>query len=159
MKLRLEYFIIPGLVFLVLWVGGVLTAQGMHWYNYEVLLPLITPPTWVFRVAWGIIGLCTIFSLIIFWRVSSWDALFYGTLMIFILNAFLNISWSYVFFVRHEIGRAFGISVALEATLIILIFLLWKRSRSAALWLLPYALWVAIACYLTYDVYLINEAI
>ncbi len=156
---KINYVAIPALVALCLWVGAVITLQGMEWYNNDLLLSPLTPPSSVFRVAWSFIGFCTALSIITLWNRSKRDIIFWATLAVFALNGILNVSWSYVFFIRHEIARAFWVAAAIEGTVLLLMCLTWGRSHKAALLLLPYAVWMLFALYLTNDMWLINEAI
>lgn len=159
MNLKLNYLVIFGIVALVLGVGGAITRQGMEWYTNDLVLSPLTPPSWIFPVAWNIIGFCTALSLIITWNTFKRDFVWRLVLALFCINGILNVSWSYVFFIRHEIGKAYWIAAAIEATVLLLMLLVWNRSRAAALLLLPYAVWVLFALYLNNDIWLINEAL
>lgn len=159
MNFKLNYLVIFVIVALVLGAGGVITRNGMGWYNNELVLSPLTPPSWIFPVAWNFIGVCTALSLIITWNTVKRDLVGNLVIALFGINGILNLSWSYVFFIRHEIGKAFWVACAIEATVIVLMLLLWNRSRMAALLLLPYAVWVLFALHLNNDIWLINEAL
>lgn len=159
MQFKISSLVIPVLVFGCLFIGGLFTMAGMDWYNTDLLLSPLTPPSWVFRIVWSIIGVCTIFSLLIVWNKLKRDALFSIIIALFACNGFLNVTWTYLFFYAHALRKAIWAAVAIEVSLVMLILLLCTRSYRAALLLVPYALWVLFAIYLNYDIWLINEAL
>lgn len=159
MAFKLNHLIIVGVVALFVGAAGIFTVQGEDWYTHELVLPPIIPPAWVFHVAWSIIGLCTALSVIITWNTFKRDALFGLIIALFIMNGILHVIHSYVFFVRHDIGNSFWVAAAVESSVLLLMILLWNRSRTAAVLLLPYALWLLFALYLNNDIWLINEAL
>lgn len=137
-------------------VGSRFTARGMDWYYEELMLPVFTPPDWVFGVVWSILYLLTAYSVLIAWNELSRNKTFSVVLGLFTLNALLNVFWSNVFFVQRNIGGGLVVAAALWWTVIALIAILWKRSPIAARLLIPYALWGAFALYLNYQIYLMN---
>lgn len=159
MKIRFSYAVIPACIILVLWLGSLITRSNMDWYHNELALSPLTPPDWIFPVAWNIIAVCAAISLILIWNRFKRDNLFWLTIFLFVINALLNIGWSYAFFELHQIRAAYWIAIALEITILLIMALAWRRSRTASLLLIPYALWVLFAIYLTYDIWLINVAI
>ena len=153
------YAIIPLLVFLVLGIGYLITQLNLKWYHNELLLPDTVPPDWVFSVVWSCIGVLTALSLILFWRKSPRDRLFWLIIALFIINGLLNIGWVATFFGLHRIEEAYWVAVALEVNLVVLITLLFSRSWVSALLLVPYVVWVAFAIYLNYELWFFNEVI
>lgn len=157
MKVKMPYIAAPAAVFLVLWLGGVITRSGMNWYNHELILSSMNPPAWVFSVVWSLIGFCTALSLIITWQRLQRSKLLWRVIALFFINGLLNIAWTYFFFRRHDIGAAWWVAVFLELTTLLLIGLLLPTARMAAVLLFPYALWTAFALYLNYDIWLLNK--
>jgi len=68
----------------------------------------------------------------------------------------LNVFWSYLFFNQHQILASIIEMIILDTTVIVLILLLWPISKLASYLLMPYAVWVAFATYLTYQILLLN---
>jgi translocator protein len=157
--MRLNNLIIFFCVIAVLAIGGFITRSGMSWYENEIVLPALTPPNIVFSLVWNAIGICVAFSLIIVWNQFARDALFYGIMALFSLNAILNIAWSVCFFRMHSMLKAWWIALSLELTCILLVLCLWKRSRTAALLIVPYAAWVLFALSLNHEAWILNEAL
>ncbi|MFA6917940.1 MAG: TspO/MBR family protein [Candidatus Gracilibacteria bacterium] len=157
MKIKPNYIVIPLITILVALVGSWFSSQGMAWYDTEILKPSLTPPKWVFPVAWNIIFILTTISAMIVWNKNSGknnSAKCKWIITLFIANAVLNVLWSLLFFTMHYVFSAFMEMLILEATTIALMVLIWKFSKPASLMLLPYVLWVVIATYLTYEIYI-----
>ena len=156
MKLKYNYIIIPLIGFLVLIIGGWFTQTGMNWYNTILILPNITPAHWVFPLAWNIIYVFTTISALIVWNRLKRDIVWLRIIGLFLINAFLNVYWTYWFFNRHLIIASMLDIIVLLIFLLLLLGLLWPRCRIAALLLIPYTGRVAFATYLNYKIWLLN---
>ncbi len=154
--MKLNYIVIPVIALAVLTLGSQFTSAGMDWYH-TITLPTWTPPGALFGAIWTTIFIFATISALIVWNRMPRDRRFSWTRTLFVLNAVLNALWSYVFFARHWMGAAIFEALALEVTVLLLIALIWHRSRIAAALLLPYAAWVLVASYLTYSVWLLNS--
>ena len=139
----------------------------MEWYNNTLNQPKVTPPNWVFPIAWNIIFILATASALIVWnkfkhgffqKLFHKDAIekFWWIIGLFIANAVLNVIWTLLFFQLTAISAALIEMTALLGTTIALIILIWKNSKWAALMLLPYALWISFATYLTYQIWILN---
>lgn len=142
--------------------GSQFSLQGMGWYT-SLPKPAIVPPNYVFPIIWNAIFILTATSALIFWNKESGERKFlwftfkkhfdnYDWLItgLFLLNAVLNVLWSYLFFNLHSINAALIDMILLEVSNILLIIFLWPISRVAASMLLPYLLWVGFATYLIF---------
>ena len=163
-----NYVIIPAVTILVALIGGMLTGDGMAWYKETLIRPDLTPPDYAFPIAWNIIFGCTTISALIIWNKGTTARFLWWefrknlsdrgwwVMAFFVINAVLNVVWSLLFFKLGLIYPAFVEMFFLEATVLILVALTWKISRTASLLLLPYLLWVGFATYLTYRIVLLN---
>lgn len=154
--MKLNYFIIPLLIFLVSFLGGKITSSGMGWYK-TLELPTWTPLGWVIGLVWTFIFILLALSIILFWNLQFRPSNFYWIIGLFVLNAILNILWSYLFFGQHLIGLAVVEAFALGLSVLALIILIRPFSNLSALLLLPYCMWVFFATYLTYSIWLLNK--
>jgi len=157
MKLKPNYFIIPLITIATALLGSLLTNIGMSWYDATLIRPELTPPKIAFPIAWTTIFILTALSALIFWnksgkkvKMKKWISI------IFLINAILNILWTFLFFYSQAIEAALVEMIFLEATVLTLIFLIWKISKTAACLLLPYFIWVGFATYLTYEIVRLN---
>lgn len=155
MKLKLNYFIIPLMVVFVSFAGSFFTSSGMNWYK-ALSLPSFTPPGAAIGIVWTVIFILTALSAIVFYNKSGRDDKFNLIIFTFLVNGFLNIFWSFLFFGIHFMGVAVFEAVFLGFSVLALIFLIKPMSRFAAFLLLPYFLWVVFATYLTYAVWALN---
>ena len=147
--------IIPIVTFLIFRLGGYFTQQGMAWYAV-LIRPTITPPGWVFSVAWTVIYMCAMACALIVWRTFVRDWRFYSIMSLFVLNACLNVLWTYLFFTNHLALYALIDAMALLATTWALIILVIPTSLVCAGLLLPYGLWLFLAVYLNWQFMMIN---
>jgi len=157
MKIKLNYFIIPLVTILASAVGGQITKQGMGWYN-SINLPSFTPPGYFIGIVWTIIFiLSTISALLVYNSKIKPKSYWQPVMILFLLNAVLNIWWSTLFFGFNRLGLALIELVFLNLTNLALIIILWRRKPTAAWLLLPYFLWVCFAGYLNLLIWQLNR--
>ena len=153
--MKLNYFIIPLIVFLVAFTGSLITSGGMDWYK-TINLPVWTPPGSVIGIVWTTIFILSAISSLIVWNRFPRGRRFSWIFIIFGINALLNIFWSYLFFGKNLLDFAFWEAGFLFISVVLLIILIRPVSRLAAILLYPYAIWGAFATYLTYTVWMLN---
>lgn len=169
MKFKPNYIIIPLITIAVAVIGSVFTSSGMQWYDSEVIKPVLNPPKWIFPVVWNTIFILTTISALIAWnkryvenrfllifKKKQIDVIFVFVIGLFIANAIFNVLWSLLFFTLHQLSLALFEMIILEITILIIMVLLWKRSKLASLLLIPYAAWVGFATYLTFQIVILN---
>jgi translocator protein len=155
--MKINYVVIPFLTILVGFIGSRFTASGMQWYR-TINLPSWTPPGYIISGAWTVIFILTAISAIMVWNTLPRDTVFVWIVAMFLLNAALNMAWSYLFFVRHEIGYSIMEMTFLLLSVLALMILMYRALPIASLLLLPYFLWVSFATYLTVSIYNLNHA-
>ncbi len=154
---KFKYAIVILSVFLVSFLGGLLTDIGMDWYN-TLSLPEFTPPGSIIGIIWSIIFVLVTIAIISFLRKNKGEKELYFNLILFllILNGILNILWSALFFV----GELFLWSIIemcfLNLVNLALIILLWKKNKFASILFWPYFLWICLATYFAYSIWLLN---
>jgi len=135
---------------------GAITTIGLDWYA-ALSLPWWTPPELFVAAVWFVLFLCTAFSASIFWEQSKkGGASSRSIVSLYVLNSFLVLLWSYLFFGVHELGLAFGAASAVGLSVVVLMIRLWAGFRNAALLLLPYLGWMLFALAYTYTVMVMN---
>lgn len=124
------------------------------WYQ-ALTKPEITPPGWVFPVAWTTLyimlglALATILNA----RGARGRGLAVG---LFAAQFALNLAWTPLFFGAHKVGTALLVIVVMLALAIATTFA-FDRIRKAAAWLmLPYLVWLAFAGVLNWRVGQLN---
>ncbi|MBU3896730.1 MAG: tryptophan-rich sensory protein [Nanoarchaeota archaeon] len=149
MKINWKLFIISfGSVFLTAFLGSLVTDIG-SWY--ESVKPAITPPGYIFPIVWTTLYIMIGFSIYYALRKNKNIKMIK---ILFGLNLFLNFLWSFIFFYLHQVALALGEIIILWVSILMLIVTLWKTEKKSAYLLIPYLIWVAIASYLNYLIFI-----
>lgn len=151
-----SYLVVPAVIILVSVLGSRLTSAGMEWYR-QLRLPDFTPPGAVIGAVWTVLYILVGAAVIHLWLNSRRDSGFRWLTGLLLINAALNIGWSYVFFYRGWIGWAVVEAGLLALSIVAIIVLSWSRDRLAAGLFIPYLLWVCFAMFLTFSIYQINK--
>lgn len=124
-------------------IGGALTELG-PWY-YALRHPDWKPPDAAFGVIWStIFTLCAI-SGALAWQAAGTRAMRQRVVLLFGVNAVLNVLWSLLYFKLQRPDWSLIEVVFLWLSILALILGLWRVSRRASALLLPYLVWVSIA--------------
>lgn len=135
-------------------VGGLMTDIG-PWYQ-SLDKPDWQPPDWLFGPVWTTIYALTAVAAVLAWRGSNDRAARQNLLILLLLNATLNITWSLLFFRLQRPDWALYEVSFLWASIILLMYACYRRKRIAALLLVPYLIWVAFAAVLNAEVVRLN---
>jgi translocator protein len=135
-------------------MGATITEIG-PWYH-ALKQPPWAPPEVAFGVIWTLIFSLTAIAATIGWRAAPNRPAAEAMVGLFALNGFLNILWSFLFFKLHRPDWAQIEVIFLWFSILALILTLRRYSRTAALLLLPYLLWVSIAALLNHEVVKLN---
>ncbi len=135
-------------------LGGLMTDIG-PWYR-ALAKPSWQPPDWAFGPAWTLIYALAALAGVIAWRAAQSQAQRETMLLLFALNAFLNVLWSLLFFRLRRPDWALIEVAFLWASVLLLIVVIGRYSRGAAMCLLPYLLWVSFASTLNWATVRLN---
>ena len=135
-------------------LGGLMTDIG-SWYQ-ALEQPAWKPPDWAFGPVWT-----TIFSLaaaagVLGWRRAPSRNDRERMLVLFALNAFLNVFWSLLYFRLHRPDWSLYEVPFLWLSVLALIVLFWRFNRLGAWLLMPYLVWVATAAALNWGTVKLN---
>lgn len=116
---------------------------------YDSVKPSITPPNYVFPIAWTILFALIAASMYFAWVNSNrkWKL---DIIVLFTFNFVFNILWSYFYFTMHAPMFAFIDLIFLIVSIILLIILTYKIDKRASYLLVPYLLWTCFAGVLNY---------
>ncbi len=135
-------------------VGGLATDTTSAWYE-QLDRPAFHRPGAVFGPVWTVLYVALGVATWLAWRHVT-DVRRPTILGLFAANYVLNLLWTVIFF-QWQAPTAAGIEIlALLGTILALIALLWRRQRTAAWLLVPYAAWVTFASVLTWTIALTN---
>ena len=139
--LRLALFLIIN--FGALGIGTILMDNGptSEWYLSLQKAPW-TPPGWMFGVAWTTIMIC--FSIYMAKLLEVYYSKF--AIVLFIIQFLLNVSWNYLFFNQHWVALGLINITLLLVTVAIFTVKYKTQLKTYTLLIVPYVLWLAIAC-------------
>lgn len=151
-------------VSLILWVLGLIgigafigsfTRPGMGSWYHDLNRSPLTPPNYVFPVAWtilyGIIAFCGWYI----WRSSPFPKL--KTIKtLYVLQLLLNWTWTPLFFCYHLTGISLMVLVIMDVLVATLILLAHHRIQVVGDMMIPYLLWILFASYLNFHVWFYN---
>lgn len=133
--------------------GAFVSTDG--WYA-DLIKPAWNPPGWVFGPVWTALYIMMAVAAWLVWREGGWK-LQRRPLSLYLMQCLLNALWTPLFFALHQPGWAFAEILILLAALLITISLFWQVRRSAALLLVPYALWTSFAAVLNFTIWQLNS--
>ncbi len=138
--------------------SGLFTREGVQSWYPRLRKPSFTPPPWIFGPVWTLLYGLMGTSLYLVARDGRADPkvarLAKG---LFGLQLVLNGLWSVIFFRQRSPLYAL-VEIAFLWVAILLTTLAFARvSRTAALLLLPYLLWVSFAAVLNYELWRLNR--
>ncbi len=118
--------------------------------------PSWTPPAWAFGPIWTTLYILMGIALFLVWR-KGWDRKDVKIAIgVFALQLILNFFWTIIFFGFKSLFGGLIEIVFLWIAILINIILFYRISKAAGLLLVPYIIWVTIASYLNYTVFLLN---
>lgn len=137
-------------------VGGLSAVVSMDAMSDFALInkPPLSPPAWVFPVAWTILYVLMGIASYIIWQ--SKDKGRYLALKFYSAQLFFNFFWSYIFFNLQNYLFAFIWIIILWLLIIVTTVLFYRINKTAGYLLIPYLVWVTFAAYLNLAIYLIN---
>ncbi len=134
--------------------GGVATDIG-PWY-VALKKPWWQPPNWAFGPVWTTIFTLAVIAAVIGWRRADGGNEQILIIVLFAVNAVLNILWSVLFFSLRRPDWAMAEVLLLWLSILALIVLFWRFSPWSSLLLAPYLVWVSIASYLNLTILRLN---
>jgi len=135
-------------------IGSFLTDLG-PWY-YALKQPSWKPPDPAFGVIWSVIFFLLVFSGSLAWTAAPTKARKRFVLGLFVVNALVNMAWSALYFGLHRPDWAMVEWIALWLSVFSLVWFLWRESRWASIFILPYLAWVSAAGVLNWTTIALN---
>ena len=146
---------------LIIWIVALIAIGGVigsftkpeisTWYS-ALNRSTLTPPNYVFPVAWtilyGIIGAC---GWLIWHKSSSPKLSVIKTL--YVAQLILNWSWTTLFFHYHLTGFSLVVLGVMDILVGTLIWLAYWKMRAVSLLMIPYLSWILFATYLNFYIW------
>lgn len=157
MKSQVQFSLLLWVVVLLLvgfTIGSVTKPQIDSWYvclNRSSL----TPPNYVFPIAWTILYMLLGVSGWLIWSAAASSRLLMLKVL-FVVQLVFNWSWTPLFFYYHLIGLSLLVINCIVALVTMMIFLAYPKNRLVSLLMLPYWVWTVFADYLNFYIWLHN---
>ncbi len=136
--------------------GGIFTSKAIpDWYG-GLKKPHYTPPNWVFGPIWTVLYIVMAISVFLVWEKGLFEPGVPLAFSFFWVQLTANALWSYVFFFRRSIVGGIINIVILWLLILGTIITFFPISTVAGILLLPYIVWVSIATYLNFGIWLLN---
>ncbi|RIV70627.1 TspO/MBR family protein [Flagellimonas aequoris] len=157
MKKRIVYIAISVAVCLLIgFLSSIATQSSVNDWYVTLNKPSFTPPNALFAPVWTALYILMGVSAGIVWSKGYHHIWVKTALYHFVFQLLFNALWSIVFFGLKN--PLLGLVVILILLTLIMLTIRWFRviSKSAALLLVPYLLWVAFASALNYKIWELN---
>lgn len=138
-------------------IGSFFTTPAIPvWYD-SLEKPSFTPPDAVFSPVWITLFVLMGISLYFIWREPPKQQGVKIALFFFTLQLVLNVCWSIIFFGLQNPFMAFIEIIILWIAILLTILFSLRVSRTAAILLIPYILWVSFAAVLNFFIWNLNS--
>lgn len=133
--------------------GSIIGFLTNDYIDYNSLVrPPFSPPSWLFPVMWSIIYILMGISYFLF-RKKFYNE---DTSINYYTQLVVNLLWSVIFFVfKFRLLAIFWI-ILLDVLVILLMNNYKKFEKKSTYLLVPYAIWIIFATYLTIGIYFLN---
>ncbi len=153
-KCKKEYAFFVALPLVLGGVSGFLNQTSMSKYG-EWVQPPLSPPSWVFPVAWMVLYLLMGVGagMVYCKKGAEWNA----AIKLFFVQLLVNVLWPFFFFTLEWQLFAFFWLVSLLLLVIAMTYAFAKSVPLAAKLQIPYILWLVFAGYLNLGIWLLNR--
>jgi tryptophan-rich sensory protein len=136
--------------------GGLLTRPNLDWYA-TLQKPGFEPPNRAFTIVWPILYAMQAVAAWLAWRAPGKEEDRKLAFIFFFSQLALGVLWSYAFFWLQNPAAGLVVIMAFLIDIVITIVMFDRLSRTAALLLVPLALWVSYATALNFAFFMLNS--
>ena len=137
-------------------IGSLFTAPAIPMWYAILNKPSFTPPSNIFAPVWTILFLLMGISLFLIWRKREPARQVKIAILFFSIQLGLNILWSFLFFGLKSPFAGLVEILLLWIAISLTITSFYRVSKTAALLLIPYILWVSFAIVLNFYFWRLN---
>jgi benzodiazapine receptor len=137
-------------------IGSALTAGSLKDWYPTLVKPSLTPPGSIIGLIWIVLFALMGVSLFLVWREVPGNPAAKTALFFFAAQLVVNVLWNVAFFRHRSPARGLMVIAALWILILVTIVMFWPISKTAALLLVPYIVWVSVAAYLNYSIWRLN---
>lgn len=154
--MRFNFLIIPIVVAAVAYYGSRFTKQGLPWYRH-LKKPRWTPGGELIGSIWTFLYITVAFGALWFWNIPAFSWYHYVVGAALLANAYLNATWTKIFFVEKDISQAYRRLRQLIIATMVVIAMMLPVSPIAVVFFLPYLAWLIIAAKLNQQIQRLNR--
>lgn len=136
-------------------IGSLTKSSTDSWYKTLNRSPL-TPPNYVFGIAWTILYAMIATSGWLIWQEERNLPEIKSIKILYLLQLILNWSWTPLFFTYYLTGAALVCLITITILVATLIIKSYKKLKNASLLLVPYLLWLLFATHLNFYIWQYN---
>lgn len=137
-------------------IGSFFSVSISSWYQ-SLNKPAFTPPSWLFGPVWTVLYILMGISAFLVWQKGFDNRSVKIALAIFLVQLVLNVIWTPLFFGLNSPLLALIDIVFMWLAILITIISFSSLSKTAALLLIPYILWVTFAAVLNLSIVFLNR--
>jgi translocator protein len=137
-------------------IGSIFTASSVTSWYPTLVKPSFTPSGFYIGLIWIILFTLMGISLFLIWRETPSNQSAKMALYFFAAQLIVNVLWSVAFFGMRSPISGLVVIAFLWVLILMTIIKFWPINRTAALLLIPYIVWVSIAAYLNYSIWMLN---
>jgi tryptophan-rich sensory protein len=135
---------------------GVVATELSPWY-YALRKPEWKPSDVLFGPVWSTIFLCAAVAFVLAWNADgATPSARTRLVVVYVVNAILNVLWSYLFFRLRRPDWALVEVVALWLSIVAMIWALAPLTKLGAALIIPYLAWVSFASVLNRSIVRLN---
>lgn len=138
-------------------IGSIITASSMASWYPALVKPSFTPPGSYIGLIWIVLFTLMGVSLFQIWRETPGNPAAKIALYFFAAQLIVNVLWNVAFFGMRSLASGFIVIIVLWILILITIVKFWPINKTAALLLIPYIVWVSVAAYLNYLLWILNH--
>jgi len=135
-------------------ISALMVRSGLKWAR-SLRIPDWSPSPRSLLASWAVLLALAALS-----AVFAWNAMqpheHPRLIAVYVINAFLNAAWCYLFFVRHQMGSATLEAALLAIAVAVIVLDVIEASVIAAILVLPLFVWALFGMYLTLTIFRMN---
>lgn len=152
-----NFILIPAVIIATAVIGSRYTTKGLHGWYETIKKPTWTPPGSLIGAIWTFLYIITGLAILWYWNVPIFSWVHYVAGAILLVNAYMNATWNKIFFVDHNLPKAYQWMNIMNATSIVAAIIMYFSAPIAAFLMIPYIIWVGFASYLTKEIIVMNN--
>lgn len=138
-------------------IGNAVTLPKINAWYATLVKPAFNPPNWLFGPVWTLLFAMMAYAVYRIWLLRPELPGRNAALVVFYAQLLLNPAWSIAFFGLESPGFGLAVIVPFLAMIVLSIVAFRPLDRTAAMLMVPYAVWVSFATVLNISLWWLNR--